>query len=31
VRIEDLVLVRADGTFENLTLLPYELEIETRG
>lgn len=30
VRIEDLVLVRADGSFENLTPAPYELEIETR-
>ncbi|HTM58710.1 MAG TPA: Xaa-Pro peptidase family protein, partial [Candidatus Udaeobacter sp.] len=30
VRIEDLVLVRSDGTFENLTPAPYELEIETR-
>ncbi|MBI3539210.1 MAG: aminopeptidase P family protein [Candidatus Eisenbacteria bacterium] len=27
VRIEDLVLVRDDGTFENLTPAPYELEI----
>ena len=27
VRIEDLVLVRPDGTFENLTPAPYELEI----
>lgn len=31
VRIEDLVAVRADGTFENLTPAPYELEIEPRG
>ena len=31
VRIEDLVLVRADGTFENLTPAPYELVIEPRG
>ena len=31
VRIEDLVLVRADGKFENLTPAPYELEIEPRG
>jgi len=31
VRIEDLVLVRPDGTFENLTPAPYELEIEPRG
>ena len=30
VRIEDLVLVRADGTFENLTPAPYDLEIEIR-
>jgi Xaa-Pro aminopeptidase len=29
VRIEDLVLVRGDGTFENLTPAPYELEIAT--
>jgi len=27
VRIEDLVLVREDGSFENLTPAPYELEI----
>jgi Xaa-Pro aminopeptidase len=27
VRIEDLVLVRADGSFENLTPAPYELEV----
>jgi Xaa-Pro aminopeptidase len=27
VRIEDLVLVHADGTFENLTPTPYEMEI----
>ena len=31
VRIEDLVLVRDDGTFENLTPAPYELEIRPRG
>jgi Xaa-Pro aminopeptidase len=31
VRIEDLVLVRDDGTFENLTPAPYELEIHPRG
>ena len=31
VRIEDLVLVRDDGTFENLTPAPYELEIMPRG
>lgn len=31
VRIEDLVLVHADGTFENLTPAPYDLEIEPRG
>jgi Xaa-Pro aminopeptidase len=30
VRIEDLVLVRADGTFENLTPAPYELEVAPR-
>jgi len=30
-RIEDLVLVRADGSVENLTPAPYELEIEPRG
>mgnify|MGYP003416800600 CR=1 FL=1 len=29
-RIEDLVLVRSDGTLENLTPAPYELEIEPR-
>ena len=29
-RIEDLVLVREDGTFENLTPAPYELEIHPR-
>jgi len=28
VRIEDLVLVRSDGTFENLTPAPYDFEIE---
>ncbi|HYV57041.1 MAG TPA: M24 family metallopeptidase, partial [Candidatus Nitrosopolaris sp.] len=27
VRIEDLVLVREDGSFENLTPAPYDLEI----
>jgi Xaa-Pro aminopeptidase len=31
VRIEDLVVVREDGAFENLTPAPYELEIEPRG
>jgi Xaa-Pro aminopeptidase len=31
VRIEDLVWVRDDGTFENLTPAPYELEITPRG
>jgi Xaa-Pro aminopeptidase len=31
VRIEDLVLVREDGSFENLTPAPYDLEIEARG
>jgi Xaa-Pro aminopeptidase len=31
VRIEDLVAVRADGTFENLTPATYDLEIEPRG
>jgi Xaa-Pro aminopeptidase len=30
VRIEDLVLVKDDGTFENLTPAPYELVVETR-
>jgi Xaa-Pro aminopeptidase len=30
-RIEDLVLVRLDGGVENLTPLPYDLEIEPRG
>ncbi|HYM80274.1 MAG TPA: Xaa-Pro peptidase family protein [Candidatus Limnocylindria bacterium] len=30
-RIEDLVLVRSDGRFENLTPAPYELEVEPRG
>jgi len=29
-RIEDLVLVRSDGTLENLTPAPYDLEIEPR-
>ena len=28
VRIEDLVLVRSDGTLENLTPAPYDFEIE---
>ena len=31
VRIEDLVVMRADGGFDNLTPAPYELEIEPRG
>ncbi len=31
VRIEDLVLVGADGAPENLTPAPYDLEIEPRG
>ncbi len=31
LRIEDLVYIRADGTPENLTPFPYELEIEPRG
>lgn len=31
VRIEDLVLVREDGSFENLTPAPYELAVEPRG
>ncbi len=31
VRIEDLVLVRPDGGFENLTPAPYDLVIEPRG
>jgi Xaa-Pro aminopeptidase len=30
VRIEDLVVMRADGTWENLTPFPYDLEIEPR-
>jgi Xaa-Pro aminopeptidase len=30
-RIEDLVHIRADGTAENLTPFPYDLEIEPRG
>ncbi len=30
-RIEDLVFVREDGTMENLTPAPYELEIHPRG
>jgi Xaa-Pro aminopeptidase len=31
VRIEDLVLVRPDGSFENLTPVPYELEVLPAG
>lgn len=31
VRIEDLVLARPDGTFENLTPAPYDLEVHPRG
>lgn len=32
VRIEDLIVMREDGTYENLTAAaPYDLEIETRG
>jgi Xaa-Pro aminopeptidase len=27
VRIEDLVVVRPDGAIENLTPVPYELEV----
>jgi Xaa-Pro aminopeptidase len=30
VRIEDLVVIGADGKIENLTPLPYELEIGKR-
>uniref|UniRef100_A0A832MJ45 Aminopeptidase P family protein n=1 Tax=Eiseniibacteriota bacterium TaxID=2212470 RepID=A0A832MJ45_UNCEI len=30
-RIEDLFVVRADGTFENLTPAPYDFEIEAAG
>jgi len=30
VRIEDLVLVKDDGTFENLTPAPYTFEVATR-
>lgn len=30
-RIEDLVVMRADGGYDNLTLAPYELAIEARG
>ena len=30
-RIEDLVFVSEDGTMENLTPAPYELEIHPRG
>ncbi len=31
VRIEDLMLVGEDGTFENLTPAPYVLEVQPRG
>jgi Xaa-Pro aminopeptidase len=32
VRIEDLIVLRADGTYENMTAAaPYDLEIETGG
>jgi len=31
VRIEDLVVAREDGLFENLTPAPYELEVHPRG
>ncbi len=31
VRIEDLIYLRPDGAFENLTPFPYDLEIEPRG
>ncbi len=31
VRIEDLVVARADGTFENLTEFPVEMEVVPRG
>jgi len=31
VRIEDLVVVRDDGSIENLTPAPYDLEVEPRG
>ncbi len=31
VRIEDLIIARADGKHENLTPFPYDLEIEPRG
>lgn len=31
IRIEDLVIVNADGTFENTTPVTYELEIEPAG
>ena len=31
VRIEDLVVARSDGSFENLTPASYDLEIEPRG
>ena len=30
-RIEDLVHIRPDGTVEDLTPFPYDLEIEPRG
>ena len=30
-RIEDLVVMRADGGYDNLTPAPYDLEIEPRG
>ena len=30
-RIEDLVVMRADGGYDNLTPAPYELKIEARG
>ncbi len=31
VRVEDLIIARADGKHENLTPFPYDLEIEPRG
>jgi Xaa-Pro aminopeptidase len=31
VRLEDLIYARKDGTFENLTPAPYELEVHPRG
>ena len=31
MRIEDLVYIRPDGTLENLTPFPYDLELEPRG